>query len=170
MHSLLPSLEGLCIYNCPEIKSFPEGGLPAKLKFLRIDGCDELIARRIEWGLHRLPSLMSFNMSSNADIESFPDETLLPSSLTSLSICMLPNLKFLDYKGLQHLTTLHQLEIWYCPKLHFMPAEGLPCSLSYLQIVQCPMLSQHCLKENGKDWSKISHIPVIKIDNEIIID
>ncbi|XWS09149.1 hypothetical protein CRYUN_Cryun40dG0061300 [Craigia yunnanensis] len=170
MHSLLPSLEGLCIYNCPEIKSFPEGGLPSKLKFLRIDACDELIARRMDWGLQRLSSLMSFNMSSSADIESFPDETLLPSSLTSLSISILPNLKFLDYKGLHHLTALHQLEIWYCPKLQFMPAEGLPCSLSYLHIVHCPLLSQHCQKENGKDWPKISHIPVIKIDNEIIID
>ncbi|XVF65202.1 hypothetical protein PTKIN_Ptkin09bG0228400 [Pterospermum kingtungense] len=86
MHSLLPSLEGLCIYNCPEIKSFPDGGLPTKLKFLRIDACDELIARRKHWGLNTLPSLLSFNMSSNAVIDSFPEENLLPSSLTSLSI------------------------------------------------------------------------------------
>ncbi|XP_007034356.2 PREDICTED: putative disease resistance RPP13-like protein 1 [Theobroma cacao] len=168
MHSLLPSLEGLCIYNCPEIKSFPEGGLPSKLKFLRIDACDELIARRMEWGLQRLPSLMSFNISTNADIESFPDETLLPSSLTSLSISILPNVKFLDYKGLQNLTSLRQLEMWYCPKLQFLPAEGIPFSLSFLHIVHCPLLSPHCQRESGKDWPKISHIPVIKIDNDVV--
>jgi Leucine-rich repeat (LRR) protein len=51
MYILLPSLETLSIYNCPEVKSFPEGGLPSNLNEIYIDNCDKLFASRLEWGL-----------------------------------------------------------------------------------------------------------------------
>ncbi|XVF38004.1 hypothetical protein REPUB_Repub20aG0060300 [Reevesia pubescens] len=169
MHSLLPSLEGLCIYNCPEIKSFP-GGLPSKLKFLRIDACDELIAKRMEWDLQRLPSLMSFNMSSNADIKSFLDKILLPSPLTSLSISILPNLKFLDYKGVNtsHLSSTRNLAL---PK-SLVRASRWASLFAFLFAQGALSIAKPTLGKgsNGKDWPRISNIPVIKIDNEIIID
>ncbi|XVF30660.1 hypothetical protein REPUB_Repub16aG0077400 [Reevesia pubescens] len=161
MQSLFPSLVNLRIGDCPEIESFP--GLPSKLQSIHILSSDKLIAGLIsrEWSLQSLPSLTHFIISNAKEIESFPDEDLLPSTLTHLEIYSLPNLKILNDKGFQHLTSLRYLYICGCPKLKSMLAERLPDSLSYLYISDCPLLS--------KDWPKISHIPVIRIEGELTI-
>jgi leucine-rich repeat protein SHOC2 len=100
------------------------------------------------------------------NVESFPEEMVLPSNLTSLSIYDLQHLKSLDYKGLQHLTSLTRLRISRCPRIESMPEEGLPSSLSTLAIYRCPMLGESCEREKGKDWPKISHIPYINISQD----
>ncbi|MFQ6653623.1 hypothetical protein Gotur_024927, partial [Gossypium turneri] len=97
-------------------------------------------------------------------MECFPDEHLLPSSLETLGIWGLPNLKSLKYKGFQHLTSLCDLYIDSCPKLQSMPPNMLPPSLSRLSIEKCPLLKEHCEQDKGKDWPNISHIPIIEID------
>ncbi|KDP46442.1 hypothetical protein JCGZ_10282 [Jatropha curcas] len=102
-------------------------------------------------------------LSLREDFESFPEETLLPVTLTFLRICDFQNLKSLECLGLQHLTALRELEIFYCPKLQSMPKEGLPSSLSCLSICICPLLEERCEKEKGEDWPKISHSPHIEI-------
>ncbi|EOY17582.1 NBS type disease resistance protein, putative [Theobroma cacao] len=146
MHSLLPSLDHLSVSNCPEIESFPEGGLPFNLKCLNIYNCNKLIAGQMGWGLHKLRCLTYFAMNGG-DMEFFPDEQLLPSTITHLRIDGLPNLKTLDYKGLQHLTSIRRLEVVNCAKLQSMPPEGLPVSLSSLSIRLCPLLTKRCQKE-----------------------
>ncbi|CAK7351709.1 unnamed protein product [Dovyalis caffra] len=113
MHSLLPSLEILQLVNCPELVSFPEVGLPAKVHFGEYE-----------------------------DMESFPEKIKLSSTLITLGIWDLQNLKSLDYEGLQHLTSLTQLRFSHCPNLQSMPEEGLPSSLSSLIISQCPLLER----------------------------
>ena len=163
MHSLLPSLNHLGIYGCSEFELCPEGGFPSTLQSLVISDCNTLIAGRMQWGLQTLPSLSRFTIGWDENVESFPEEMLLPSSLTYLEIWNLKHLKSLDYKGLQHLTSLIELEIWDCPLIESMPEEGLPSSLSTLLIVNCPMLGESCEREKGKDWPKISHIPLIRI-------
>ncbi|XVF83331.1 hypothetical protein PTKIN_Ptkin16aG0478400 [Pterospermum kingtungense] len=176
MRSLFPSLEELSISECPEIESYPKEGLPSKLKSIYIQRCDKLIGgmmrrnRNREWTLQTLPSLTYFAISSaKIEIECFPDEHLLPSSLTDLDILNLPNLKVLDDKGFQHLTSLRRLYIEICPKLQSMPPKTLLASLSHLTIFNCPLLKEGCQKEKGKDWPNISHIPVIEIDDQLII-
>ncbi|XVE68912.1 hypothetical protein DITRI_Ditri09bG0107700 [Diplodiscus trichospermus] len=172
MHSIFPSLEDLAIADCPKLESFPRGGLPSKLKTIYIAGSDNLIAgmrRREEWSLRSLPSLTRFEVCDAREIESFPDEHLMPSSLTHLQVWDLPNLKLLDDKGFQHLTSLRELSIFQCPKLQSMPAKRLPDSLSYISILGCPLLRKRCEKGKGKDWPIISHILVIKIDDECIM-
>ncbi|EOY17585.1 LRR and NB-ARC domains-containing disease resistance protein, putative isoform 2 [Theobroma cacao] len=168
MHSLLPSLDSLIVVICSEIESFPEGGLPLNLKYIRISYCNKLIAGRMGWGLHKLRCLKHFEMGGG-DMEFFPDEQLLPPTITNLHINGVPNLKTLDYKGLQHLTSIRRLEVANCAKLQSMPPEGLPVSLSSLSIRFCPLLTKRCQKERGKDWAKISHIPSIEIDDQVII-
>ncbi|TYI29637.1 hypothetical protein ES332_A05G330600v1 [Gossypium tomentosum] len=173
MQSVFPSLEVLEIDDCPEIERVPKEGLPSKLKEIRISWSDKLIEnliRKREWSLHTLPSLTSLNIwDSEVEMECFPDEHLLPSSLTSLDISSLRNLKSLGYKGFQHLTSLCNLSIYNCPKLQSMPPNMLPPSLSRLCIKNCPSLKEHCEKDKGKDWANISHIPVIVIDEQVII-
>ncbi|KAM3686026.1 hypothetical protein ACJW31_11G165600 [Castanea mollissima] len=168
MHTLLPSLQDLSIRFCPELESFPDGGLPPGLNSLDIYPCKKLIANSFGWGLQGLPSLESFCIRGKFEIsESFPERELLPSSLTSLEIWNNPLLKSLNGDEL-YLIALKKLEIGCCPNLHSMPEEGLPTSLSFLHVKKCPLLKNRCLREKGEDWSKIAHVPVIKIDGKVI--
>ncbi|XP_021296032.1 putative disease resistance protein At3g14460 [Herrania umbratica] len=163
MHTFLPSLQSLNLFNCPKLESFPDGGLPSNLNSLVISNCDKLIAKRLELGLQRLPSLKDLTiMGQCEDVVSFPEEGLLPTSLTSLSISEFSSLEYLNNE-LQHLTLLQELEIFGCLKLKWFPDEGLPVSLSYLRIKRCPLLKQSCQQGSGEDWSKICHIPASKL-------
>ncbi|XP_073263971.1 LOW QUALITY PROTEIN: putative disease resistance RPP13-like protein 1 [Populus alba] len=138
MHSLLPSLIHLEIKGCSEVELCPEGGFPSTLQSLEISNCNKLIAGRMQWGLQTLPSLSDFTIGWDENVGSFPEEMLLPSSLTYLQIYSLKHLKSLP--RLQHLTSLTSLRISDCPLIESMPEEGLPSSLSFLLIYNCPML------------------------------
>ena len=168
MHTLLPSLQDLSILFCPELESFPDGGLPPSLNSLEICSCKKLVTSRLGWGLQALPSLRSFCIRGFEISESFPERELLPSSLTSLEIWNNLFLKSLNGDELLHLIALKNLGIGRCPNLHSMPEEGLPTSLSFLSVTKCPLLKNRCLREKGEDWPKIAHIPVIKIDEKVI--
>ncbi|PSS09945.1 Disease resistance protein [Actinidia chinensis var. chinensis] len=172
MHTLLPSLQSSWISSCPEIESFPEGGLPPKLRSLHIQDCDKLVTRRREWGLQRLLSLTHFTISGKRkeDVEYFPEEGLLPSTLMSLRIEHLPKLTSLNSRGLQLLGSLKYMMISNCPQLRSLPEEGLPTSLRLLEIMYCPLLKPRCHKEKGDEWHKIAGIPFIHLDNEMIFE
>jgi hypothetical protein len=159
MHILLPSLEKLHIIDCPQVESFRGGGLPTNLNEISILRCDKLFASRLGWGLQTLPCVRRFEISGKSeDAESFPDEGLLPTNLTYLLIGYFPNLKYLDTKGLKHLTALEELEITDCPKLERMSKDGLPASLLTLRIDGCPLLEKE-LERKEEEWVKISHVP-----------
>jgi hypothetical protein len=165
MHILLPSLEKLCIEDCPQVLSFPEGGLPSNLNEISIYNCDKLFASQLGWSLQTLPCVRRFSIKGykSEDAESFPDEGLLPTNLTYLLIWYFPNLKYLDTKGLKHLTALVKLEIRNCPKLECMSKDGLPASLSTLIISDCPLLEKELERKEGEEWAKIAHVPNIYI-------
>ncbi|KAM3685930.1 hypothetical protein ACJW31_11G156700 [Castanea mollissima] len=168
MHTLLPSLMYLRLCMCPELKSFPEGGLPLNLQILQIHSCDKLFPSHMKWGLQHLHSLKEFEIwYYGREMGSFPEEAMLPPSLIHINI-ILTNLKSLNGKGFQHLESLRELEIWFCKKLECLPEEGFPASLSILEIVNCPLLKNLYQIKNGKEWRKISHIPLIRIDDEVI--
>nr|KYP58229.1 Putative disease resistance RPP13-like protein 1 [Cajanus cajan] len=167
MHFLLPSLDNLRIEDCPRVESFPDGGLPSNLKKVHLYNCSKLITS-LKGVLGSNPSLETLCIGK-VDAESFPDDSLLPLSLTSLSIYDCPDLKNLDYKGLCRLSSLMELVLDDCSSLQCLPEEGLPKSISYLSISgNCPFLKKCCQKIEGQDWRKIAHIRNVWIDHKPI--
>ncbi|CAN1316412.1 Putative disease resistance RPP13-like protein 1 [Linum perenne] len=159
MNSLIPSLVLLKLSNCPELEAFLEGGLPSNLQSLEIFGCDKLIAQLHQWNLQSLPNLLQLSIGLDKNLESFPDEErMLPSSLTSLEISDLHNLKFLNTRCFQQLASLGRLKIKNCPQLQYIREDKFPPSLHLLSIVMCPLLRQRFQPENGELWPMISHI------------
>ncbi|KAL5760327.1 hypothetical protein ACOSQ2_019165 [Xanthoceras sorbifolium] len=160
----LTSLQSLFINECPELESIPKGGLPSSLNVLCISSCQKLTPGT-EWGMNTLSNFSRIEIEGGCrDLESFPEQNLLPRNLYSLRISRLPNLKVLDYKGLRHLSSLETLKINSCNKLQSLPEEGLPSSLTHLHITECPLLKSKLQNRRGKEWYKIAHIPHIQID------
>ncbi|XP_027923032.1 putative disease resistance protein RGA4 [Vigna unguiculata] len=108
MQILLPSLTELRITDCPQVEMFEEGSLPSNLKEVSLS-CFRLIASlREALGADTCLETLSIE---EVDVQCFPDEGLLPPSLTSLEIYDCPTLKKLNYKGLSHLSSLRLLDV-----------------------------------------------------------
>ncbi|XP_062081339.1 putative disease resistance RPP13-like protein 1 [Humulus lupulus] len=163
--SAYPSLETLNTMNCSRLETFSEMGLPFTLQHLRIASCDKLMENRMKWNLQRLPSLNSLELWHCGEVvDSFPEEWLLPPSLRYLKIFECNNLKALNSKGFQHLTSLRGLDLLYLENLEFLPAAGLPQSVTYLSIEGCNLLIPRCKEGTGEDWPKVQHIPNIRTE------
>ncbi|PHU04004.1 hypothetical protein BC332_29255 [Capsicum chinense] len=139
MQELLPSLKELQLSHCPEIESFPSGGLPFNLQILWIINCEKLVNDRKEWRLERLLSLRELCIFHNGiDEEIVGDENWeLPCSIQRLSI---GNLKTLSSQLLKSLTSLESLYIRNLPQIQSLLEQGLPSSLGRLVINNCHQL------------------------------
>jgi hypothetical protein len=191
IHSIT-SLRELMIEKCPGVESFPGEGFPTNLTSLGIIDCD-ITEALLAWGLQKLTSLQHLEFEGGCPhLVSFPEMTL-SASLTNLHIRNLPNLKYFSSKGFRYLSSLKTLKIGWCEKLMTFPNDGLPPSLLDLHIVccemftsfpkdglppllqqlhieNCPLLKEHCKKGQGREWSKIAHIPRVEIDGRFIYD
>ncbi|XP_068501467.1 putative disease resistance RPP13-like protein 1 [Phaseolus vulgaris] len=156
---LFPSLTTLDITNCPEVELFPDGGLPLNIKHISLSSLKLIASLRDK--LDPNTSLQTLSMRY-LELECFPDEVLLPRSLTSLIIYNCSNLKKMHCKGLCHLSSLILED---CPSLECLPAEGLPKSISSLIIVNCPLIKERCRNPDGEDWGKIAHIQKLYVQN-----
>lgn len=164
MHILLPSLYKLSINDCPQLVSFSTRGLPSSIKSLLLIKCSNHLINSLKWAFPANTSLC-YMYIEEIDVESFPNQGLIPLSLTTLNITGCQNLKQLDYKGLDHLPSLSSLTLKNCPNIQRLPKEGLPRSISTLQISgNCPLLLERCKKPYGKDCERIAHIQCIMID------
>ncbi|KAH0636600.1 hypothetical protein KY290_037023 [Solanum tuberosum] len=185
MQELLPFLKKLYLFDCPEIESFPEGGLPFNFQLLCIRNCKKLVNGRKEWCLQRLPCLTELSMVHDGSDEEIvgAESWELPSSIQSLSIenlktlssQLLKSLTSLQYLCIQgnlpqiqsmleqgqfssfsHLTSLQSLKIRNFPNLQSLPESALPSSLSQLEISHCPNLQSLPLKGMPSSLSKLS--------------
>ncbi|KAL5564794.1 hypothetical protein UlMin_027958, partial [Ulmus minor] len=134
-----PSLHDIVVSRCPSLESL--FGMN-HLICLKIDDCKKLWQNRMNWDLQSLSSLASLSLGGVGEVDSFPEEGFLPTTLTCLSISSFVNLKGLNGRAFQHLTSLQRLYISNCHKLECFPEERLPLSLSYLKISDCPLLKQ----------------------------
>ncbi|KAL9291392.1 putative disease resistance protein [Arabidopsis thaliana] len=161
----LTSLLSLFIIKCPEIETIPGGGFPSNLRTLCISLCDKLTPR-IEWGLRDLENLRNLEIDGgNEDIESFPEEGLLPKSVFSLRISRFENLKTLNRKGFHDTKAIETMEISGCDKLQISIDEDLP-PLSCLRISSCSLLTE-TFAEVETEFFKVLNIPYVEIDGEI---
>ncbi|KAM3399136.1 hypothetical protein P3S68_002652 [Capsicum galapagoense] len=131
MQELLSSLKELQLSRCPEIESFPDGGLPFNLQLLTISSCEKLVNGQKEWRLQRLPSLRVLCIHHDGSDEEFVDGANwdLPSSIQMLNIT---NLKTLSSQHLKSLTSLECLYTEDLPQIQSLLEQGLPSSLSEL--------------------------------------
>ena len=161
---LFTKLQKLELSNCADLSQFSECSLPLNLQSLIITNCNNLTPQK-DWGLHEMKYLTHFEITGGCSmVVLFPQEELLPNTLTSLRISRLQKLTCLG-EGLQHLTLLEKLEISCCEKLKAMPPYRLPTSLSSLRIQNCSLLADRCQKDGGVDWPKISHIANVCIND-----
>nr|XP_012568623.1 putative disease resistance protein At3g14460 [Cicer arietinum]XP_012568624.1 putative disease resistance protein At3g14460 [Cicer arietinum]XP_012568625.1 putative disease resistance protein At3g14460 [Cicer arietinum]XP_027187801.1 putative disease resistance protein At3g14460 [Cicer arietinum]XP_027187802.1 putative disease resistance protein At3g14460 [Cicer arietinum]XP_027187803.1 putative disease resistance protein At3g14460 [Cicer arietinum] len=169
-NTLLPNLEMVRIWDCPEMETFCEGGMPPSLRRLDIYKCEKLM-RSPSLSLMGMLMLTDLTIDNVCDgVESFPnkDFALLPPSLTSLTLRNMPSLHTLDCTELLHLTSLQQLEILNCYRLENMAGERLPTTLTQLEIIECPLLEERCRMKHPQIWPKISHIQSILVDHKWI--
>ncbi|GKV46900.1 hypothetical protein SLEP1_g53859 [Rubroshorea leprosula] len=151
---LPPNLTSLVISNCPRIESISDPGLPPNLTFLTIRDCpriesipycgsapnlgeliidcENLKKPMQEWGLSSITSLLTFEIWWIC-----PPDNVLPTSLTSLVVRKVENMKSISRGLLQNLNSLQRLTIRDWPKLQTLPKEALPAYLQVLIIWEC---------------------------------
>ncbi|KEH19320.1 putative P-loop containing nucleoside triphosphate hydrolase, leucine-rich repeat domain, L [Medicago truncatula] len=170
LHSLpkpdtLTGLQVMEIDNLPNLQSFVINDLPTSLRELTIGSVGGFLWNTDPtWEL--LNCLVVLRIKGGDTVNTFM-EPLLPASLMTLCISGLDDTRF-DGKWLQHLPSLQNLEIVNAPKLKSLPKKELLSSLSVLNVTCCPLLEGSLRKKRGKEWHKISHIPFIIINDELI--
>ncbi|MFQ6669376.1 hypothetical protein Gotur_034649, partial [Gossypium turneri] len=164
----ITSLRRLGVCNCSADISFPSEGFPVNLTSLTISNAPKIYGSLVEWGLNRLTSLQELRIGGGgcSNVVSFPE---VPPSLTHIILLEFENLEYMSSKGFQDLASLKELDIGECPKLTSLPDKDVLLSLGYLHIYSCPLLKEDCLSDKGREWSKISHIPLVEIDGKIVI-
>ncbi|KAL5999559.1 hypothetical protein ACLOJK_037844 [Asimina triloba] len=163
----LESLERFEIYSLAKLESLPHSLVQLKkLETLEIGNMEALI--NIPESLGQLESLEVLEISHCGKLKS------LPNTLVGISHCELKSLEKLEIGGwkeleslphwLGQLKALRRLTISDCTALRSLSHWLKHCLLRGPFIRNCPLLSERCRREGGKDWPKISHIPIIFID------
>ncbi|XP_027082119.1 putative disease resistance protein RGA4 [Coffea arabica] len=161
--SNLTALKELTIKHSPELDSLPEEGLRglASLQELHLVRCYNLVS--LSMGTKALKSLTRLCINGS-HATALPEEVKHLPALQKLELQSFSNLTSLpDWFG-DHLTSLQDLTLKYCP------LETLPSSiqkmttLQHLTIFRCYRLGRQC-KRGGEEWHKIKHIPDLKIEN-----
>ncbi|XP_068343105.1 putative disease resistance protein RGA3 [Pyrus communis] len=160
--SSLQSLSSLDLFYCRKLQCLPKGlHTLSHLKLMKIGGFWE--------ELDSFPDFQVPSQLENLDLYGWPKLKSLPqqiqhlTSLTSLCISYFDGMETLP-EWLGNFTSLTQLEIWGCANLLYLPTVEAMQRLTKLHelfISDCPRLNERCTKDNGPEWSKISHIPKI---------
>ncbi|XP_048330568.2 putative disease resistance protein At3g14460 [Ziziphus jujuba] len=118
MSTHLPSFQSIFLISCPQLVSFPECGLRPNINKLKISWCNKLFPNRFQWDLQRFNSLKFLEITSiDEELDSFPEEGLLPTTLVDLHIIYLPHLKSLNDRALKQLDSLKSMSISSCNEL-----------------------------------------------------
>ncbi|GLT96333.1 hypothetical protein SLE2022_139610 [Rubroshorea leprosula] len=167
MHKL-ESLGRLEMRDCPGIEFILDGGLPLNLTDLDLWGRN---LKRLPNTMYQLTSLQRLRVAGGALMslerltieQKFPQDIVLPSSLTWLRLDSGENLESIPRGLFQNLSSLQKLWIHNCPKLQSLPREAFPPSLGELFICGCPHLKRPRFEEKGDYWTLTWSIPKVRI-------
>ncbi|XP_050140587.1 putative disease resistance protein RGA3 [Malus sylvestris] len=175
---ILPSLDNLTSLRFlgiggfwEELDSFPDFqvGSLMHLTTLELYGWPKL--KSLPQQIQHLTSLTSLSLYDFGGVETMPEWLGSLTSLTSLDVRRFHLLETLP-ECLGSLTSLTFLYIRGCENLMNLPSVQAMQRLTKLQILRInhchPLLKQRCSRDSGTDWPKISHIPFIYVDGEII--
>ncbi|KAL5999424.1 hypothetical protein ACLOJK_037709 [Asimina triloba] len=158
----LESLECFEIDGLAKLESLPHSLVQLKkLRRLEIRNMEALI--NLPESLGQLESLKWLNISDCGKLKSLPNTLAQLKSLQRLEIGGWKELESLPH-WLGQLKALTVLIIYDCTALRSLPhwLKSLPL-LQHLRIRNCPLLSERCRREGGKDWPKISRILTVYI-------
>ncbi|XP_027155493.1 putative disease resistance protein RGA1 [Coffea eugenioides] len=161
--SNLTALKELTIKHSPELEPLPEEGLRglASLQELHLVRCYNLVS--LSMGTKALKSLTRLCINGS-HATALPEEVKNFPALQKLELENFRNLTSLpDWFG-DHLTSLQDLTLKYCPLETFPSSIQKMTTLQHLTIFRCYRLGRQC-KRGGEEWHKIKHIPDLKIEN-----
>ncbi|WKA02269.1 hypothetical protein VitviT2T_020480 [Vitis vinifera] len=131
----LESLSELRVEGCQKLESFPDMGLPSKLKRLVIQNCGAMKAIQ-DGNLRNNTSLEFLEIRSCSSLVSVL-EGGIPITLKYMRISYCRSLKSLPVEMMNNDMSLEYLEIEACASLLSFPAGELPKSLKRLEISIC---------------------------------
>ncbi|KAL5984733.1 hypothetical protein ACLOJK_041355 [Asimina triloba] len=158
----LESLEIFKIIGLAKLESLPHSlAQLKKLGTLQIRNMEALI--NLPESLGQLESLKVLEIRDCGKLKSLPNTLAQLKSLQVLEIGGWKELESLPH-WLGQLKALRSLTISDCTALRSLPhwLKSLPL-LRLLSIRNCPLLSERCRREGGKDWPKISRVPLVSI-------
>ncbi|KAK6279566.1 hypothetical protein POUND7_019833 [Theobroma cacao] len=169
----LHSLRSLGITFCGKLTSIPASLCHlTQLKVLRIGGFLEKLEEFPGFG-----SIQSLNLSLEdlrlygwEKLKALPYQLQYLTSLTSLDIRDFNEVEAMPM-WLGNLSSLRELEFRRCKNLmHVPPLETMQhlTKLQTLRLYDCPKLKERCAEDSRHEWSKISHIPNIIIDDALV--
>ncbi|CBI28618.3 unnamed protein product, partial [Vitis vinifera] len=131
----LESLSELRVEGCQKLESFPDMGLPSKLKRLVIQNCGAMKAIQ-DGNLRSNTSLEFLEIRSCSSLVSVL-EGGIPTTLKYMRISYCKSLKSLPVEMMNNDMSLEYLEIEACASLLSFPVGELPKSLKRLEISIC---------------------------------
>ncbi|XVF65646.1 hypothetical protein PTKIN_Ptkin09bG0265900 [Pterospermum kingtungense] len=147
-----PCLSDLRIIRCRNLTSMP--AFPAIRK---------LYLEETRWKAvqQTMKSKMTTSEAPSSSSSLFPPF----SNLIIMHLEEIEDIDSLPEEFLQNLSSLHDLYLTSCNNLISMP-KGMQCltSLQRLGIFYCPQISERCQRGIGVDWPNIAHIGEIRID------
>ncbi|KAK4566336.1 hypothetical protein RGQ29_002545 [Quercus rubra] len=163
------SLIQVGIFKCQKLTRLPQWLWDCRLNSLAIGGfCEELDVFSILSSMTSIhASLYCLCLYGWTQLNSIPDEIQHFTAIDELSIREFDGMETLP-EWLGNISSLQCLLLYLCKNLVYLPTKQAIQHLFRLEINDCPKLKERCAKGSGAEWSKISDILSLFIDNVYI--
>ncbi|KAK9997547.1 hypothetical protein SO802_022233 [Lithocarpus litseifolius] len=163
------SLIQVGIFKCQKLTRLPQWLWDCRLKSLSIGGfCEELDVFSIPSSMTSIHASLKFLcLYGWTRLNSIPDKIQHFTAINDLCIREFDGMKTLP-EWLGSISSLQCLQLYRCKNLVYLPTKQAIRHLQGLIINDCPKLKERCAKESGAEWSKISDISCVIIDDENI--
>ncbi|WCJ19855.1 hypothetical protein M5689_002129 [Euphorbia peplus] len=161
--SELRSLTSFSILNCPNVTNFT-GDILLGLTQLRSLGvsCYHEAFNSIQ----HIPSLDNLlSITGRNNYKSLPEHLQNLTRIKALHMWNFDGVEALP-EWFGKLSALESLVIGNFPNLKYLLSATALQGLKELKIMNCPLLKESCAKGSGPEWSKISHIPKLVMDED----